>query len=159
MSEHETARQKLAMLATGALSPDEEICIRAHLAACRACAREEQVWRGLLRALARVPETIPAPGRLARIAALAQARREEVLAKRWNRLVLVGLALYGWTWFLLTWPLLSTMGDWLAGRLALPAFAVALVGAGLWWLFCWVIGLALLPLLRGQKVDVKENVI
>lgn len=160
MTKHEKTRKSLAALAAGALAPEEEACARAHLSACPDCAREEQVWRRLLGAIGRIPATVPAPARLGRIAALARARRQEVLARRWNRLVLAGLVLYGWALFVVSWPLLPAAVDWLGSRLALPWFAVVILGLGLWWSFCWVIGLALLPLLRQtEKIDLEEKVI
>ena len=159
MSDHEQIRMNLAALAASALSPAEEAAARAHLAACPECAREEQVWRRLLEAMQRIPETLPTPARLARIKALALERREEVLERRWNRLVLTGLVLYGWALFVVIWPLLPTAVGWLSERLALPWFALVILGLGLWWSFCWVIGLALLPLLRRQKVDLEEKVV
>lgn len=159
MSEHEPIRQKLAALHAGTLSPAEEAELHAHLAACPACAREEQVWHRLLGAMQRLPETLPTPARLARIKALVVARREEVLERRWNRLVLTGLVLYGWALFVVVWPLLPAAVGWLSERLALPWFALVILGLGLWWSFCWVIGLALLPLLRQKKIDLEEKVV
>lgn len=159
MSEHEKTRKNLAALAAGALSAEEDARLRAHLAACPECRRQEQLWRRLLGAMQRIPETVPTPARLARVVALAQARREEVLEKRWNRLVLTGLVLYGWALFIVTLPLAPAAVSWLSERLALPWFAVIILALGLWWSFCWVIGLALLPLLRRPEVDLEEKVV
>lgn len=159
MSEHEQVRKNLAARAAGVLSPAEQAELRAHLAACPECAREERVWHRLLEAMERIPETLPTPARLARIKAMAVARREELLERRWNRLVLTGLVLYGWALFLIIWPLLPAAVGWLSERLALPWFALVILGLGAWWSFCWVIGLALLPLLQRQKVDLEEKVV
>lgn len=159
MSDHEQVRNRLGLLVTGGLSAEEEARLRAHLAACPDCARQEEAWRRLVKAMGRIPETLPTRARLARIAALAQARRQEVLARRWNRLVLTGLVLYGWALFIVVLPLLPAGVSWLGERLALPWFVVVTVGLGLWWTFCWVIGLALLPLLRRHSVDLEEKVV
>lgn len=159
MNEHERIRRKLTTLTAGTLPPEEEATVRAHLAACPECAGEARTWGRLAEAIERLPESSPTPARLARIAVLAQARREEVLEKRWNRLVLTGLVLYGWALFIVTWPLLPTAVSWLGERLAMPWFVVVILGLGLWWSFCWVIGLALLPLLRQQQVDLEEKVL
>lgn len=159
MNEHEKTQSSLPQLIAGTLSPSEAIQVRSHLAECGECARQEQVWRGLARAMKRIPETTPTPVRLARIAALAQARREEVLEHRWNRLVLTGLVLYGWALFVVSVPLLPAGVKWLEMHLALPLPAVVILALIFWWSFCWVIGLALLPLLREQRADLEEKVV
>lgn len=159
MSEHEQVRKKLAALLAGMLSPAEEAAVRAHLAACPACAREQQVWERLVGAMERIPETLPTPARLQRIAALAQMRREDVLERRWNRLVLTGLVLYGWALFIVALPLLPVFIERLSEWLRLPWFAVVVVALAFWWSFCWVIGLALLPLLRRGEADLEEKVV
>lgn len=159
MSEHEKTRKNLTALLAGMLSPNEEAAVRAHLAACPECVREEQVWRKLVGAMQRIPETLPTPARLARIAALAQAHREEWLERRWNRLVLTGLVLYGWALFIVALPLLPALIERLSEWLRLPWFAVVVVALAFWWSFCWVIGLALLPLLRRNEADLEEKVV
>jgi anti-sigma factor RsiW len=159
MNEHEQTRKNLAALEAGLLTADEEAAARAHLAACPDCAREADVWRRLRAAVEGIPETLPAPARLHRLAALAQAHREGVLEKRWNRLVLTGLVLYGWALWIVVAPLLPVVIDWLAARLALPWPAVVVLGLAFWWSFCWVIGLALLPLLRQREAELEEKVL
>ena len=159
MNEHEQTRKNLAALAAGLLAAAEEAAARAHLAACPDCAREAEVWRRVRGAIERIPDTLPAPARLARLAARAQAHREEVLEKRWNRLVLAGLVLYGWALWIVAAPLLPIVIDWLAARLALPWPAVVVLGLAFWWSFCWVIGLALLPLLRQREAELEEKVL
>ena len=158
MSEHETISSKLAELAAGTLSEAEAAAARRHLAACALCGVEFARWQQLGRAVTQLPAAEPSAARVARIAALATARRWQVLERRWNRLVLTGLILYGWALFLVAWPLLPTATDWLSQQLRLPGFAVALLALSLWWSFCWVIGLGLLPLLRGEKPELEEKV-
>lgn len=159
MSEHEETRKNLAGLVAGQLAPAAAEAARAHLAACPDCARETEVWRRLVGAMQRLPETVPSPARLARIAALAHAHRQEALEKRWNRVVLTGLVLYGWVLWVVAAPLLPMVVDWLAARLALPGFAVVILGLAFWWSFCWVIGLALLPLLRQREAALEEKIV
>ncbi len=158
MNEHETIHAKLAALAAGTLSDAEAAAARAHVAACAPCAAELARWRRLGRAVTQLPAAEPSTARVARIAALATARRWQVLERRWNRLVLTGLILYGWALFLVVWPLLPTATDWLSQQLRLPGFAVMLLALSLWWSFCWVIGLGLLPLLRDDKAELEEKV-
>jgi len=159
MSEHEEMRKNLAGLVAGQLAPAAAEAARAHLAACPDCAQEAEVWRRLVGAMQRLPVTAPRPARLARIAALAHAHRQETLEKRWNRLVLIGLVLYGWALWVVAAPLLPVVVDWLAARLALPGFAVVILGLAFWWSFCWVIGLALLPLLRQREAALEEKIV
>ena len=158
MTEHETIRAKLAALAAGTLSEAETAAARAHLDACAKCAAEFAGWQRLGRAVTQLPAPEPSAARVARIAALATARRWQVLERRWNRLVLTGLILYGWALFLVAWPLLPTATDWLSQQLRLPGFAVVLLALSLWWSFCWVIGLGLLPLLRDERAELEEKV-
>ena len=159
MNQHQQTREKLAALVAGLLAPREASRVQDHLAVCPECRREEEVWRRLLRAMQRVPETLPTPARLAHIAARAEAHRQEVLEQRWNRLVLTGLVLYGWALWVVVAPLLPAAVDWLAARLALPGFAVVILGLAFWWSFCWVIGLALLPLLRQREAGLEEKIV
>jgi len=159
MNEHRQAREKLAALVAGTLAAHEAARVRAHLAACPECSREEEVWRRLLGAVERFPEAQPAPARLARIAARAEARRQELLEQRWNRLVLTGLVLYGWALFVVVLPLLPLGVRWLAEQFSLHWFAVVILGLGLWWSFCWVIGLSLLPILRAQRRQLEEKIL
>jgi anti-sigma factor RsiW len=158
MTEHEKIRRNLAALAAGALSPAEESAAREHLEACADCARAWESWRRLTSAVERLPGAELSPQRLVRIAAAAAAQRQHVLERRWNRLVLTGLVVYGWALFVVSWPLLPAAIEWLSGLLRLPWFAVVLVGLTLWWSFCIVIGLGLFPLLRGQNAELEEKV-
>lgn len=159
MSECETLRRKLAALLAGAVPAPEEFAARAHLAECADCARELENWWRLARGLERLPAPPLEPATLERIAAAATAHRIELLERRWNRLVLAGLVAYGWALFLVIWPFLPALLDWVSVQLALPRIAVIIFGLGCWWSFCLVIGLALLPLLRNQRIDLEEKVL
>lgn len=153
MSDHKEIRAKLAELLAGGLPAKQEAAVRAHVAECGECARELELWKRLTAGLRRVPATLPTPARLARIAALAQARRAEVLEQRRNRLVLTGLALYGWALFLAAWPALESLTGWLG----VSGSAVAPVAVLGWVTFTWMISFALLPLLRSLKATGKEK--
>ncbi len=158
MSEHEKIRARLAALAAGTLSAAEAAESKAHLAACTSCAAEFARWQRLERAVTQLPAAEPSTVSVARIGALATARRWQVLERRWNRLVLTGLILYGWALFAVSWPLLPTATEWLSQQLRLPWFAVVGLALVLWWSFCWVIGLGLLPLMRDEKPELEEKV-
>jgi anti-sigma factor RsiW len=159
MNEHQQAREKLVALVAGLLAPAEASRVQEHLAACPECRRQEEVWRRLLRAMQPVAETLPTLAGLARIAARAEARRQEVLERRWNRLVLTGLVLYGWALFVVVLPLLPVGIGWLAAQFSLHWFVIVILGLGLWWSFCWVIGLSLLPVLRAQRRQLEEKIL
>lgn len=160
MSEHEHARRKLVALMAGTLSRSEEETVRAHLAQCPPCVREWESWKRLVAGLGRVPETRPTPARLARITTLAQARRREVMERRWNRTVLVSLAVFGWLFSLVS----LTVGRFLveglvhAGPEKSPVpwelLLPVLSGIGSFWVQVWVttaMVLATLPLLRRRR--------
>ena len=157
MNDHNRIRAALSGVAAGTLPPDD--AFRAHLAACSSCASELERLRQLVSAVERLPQPELSPAVLARLKSLAIARREAVLERRWNRLVLTGLILYGWALFAVIVPLAPTGVGWLAEWLSLPWFAIVAVALGLWWSFCLVVGLALLPLLRAQNFDVEEKVL
>ncbi|MGH9804996.1 MAG: hypothetical protein ACRD4D_07470, partial [Candidatus Acidiferrales bacterium] len=67
--------------------------------------------------------------------------------------------LYGWALFAVIAPLAPAGVDWLSQWLAMPWFVVVAVALGLWWSFCLVVGLALLPVLRTQSFDLEEKVL
>jgi len=157
MSDHDRIRSALSGVAAGTIAPDD--ALRAHLAACSSCAGELDSLRRLVSAVERLPQPELSPAVLARLKSLAIARREAVLERRWNRLVLTGLILYGWALFAVIVPLAPTGVDWLAEWLSLPWFVIVAVALGLWWSFCLVVGLALLPLLRAQNFDLGEKVL
>jgi anti-sigma factor RsiW len=159
MSDHETFRGQLAALAAGALSPAETRAVKEHVAACPVCERELENWQRLARGVERLPAPPLEPATVARIAAAAQAHRSEFVERRWNRLVLVGLVFYGWALFVVVWPVLPWVVERVSEQLAVPWVLLVIVGLGFWWSFCWVIGLALLPLLRSQRIDLEEKVL
>jgi len=96
MNEHDPTRSHLAALAAGALAPDEEARVRDHLAGCPLCAKSHASWERLRASLARLPEPALPVAALGRISARAEAHRRALLERRWNRMVLLGLATFGW---------------------------------------------------------------
>ncbi len=159
MRDHKQMQQRLRELAAGTLDPAATAELRRHLVECGACAQELKRWQRLVTTLQQAPAADLRPAGLTRIIGRAVAHRAEFLERRWNRLVLTGLVLYGWALFVVVWPLLPGIVGWLAGQLALPWWAVVILSLGLWWSFCWVVGLSLLPLLQSQKVDLEEKVL
>ncbi len=156
---HSTAQKNLVALAAGSLTERQEDSLHTHLQTCSECSRQLETWQRLTGALQRLPETAPAPARLARIAALARARREEVIAQRWNRLVVTGLVLFGWTLSLVTLQGVWTANQWLAGWTGWSAIDNLWTPVLLWLTLTWMAALALLPLLREHKTSTQENVL
>lgn len=155
---HEKAQKNLVALMAGGLSHGEETALRAHLQACAECSRQLEVWQRLTTSLQRTPATLPTPARLNRIAALARARREEVLVQRWNRLVLTGLVAFGWVLSLVTLQGIWSANQWLAEWTGWGAMADPVVPVLFWLAFTWMTALGLLPLLREHKNSMQENV-
>lgn len=157
MSTHAEFVERLKLEAAGLLSPVEEAELGAHLAGCPTCTRERERWQRLRLALREVGGEEPGPVLVARTRALARARLEEVAERRWNRLVLFGLILYGWALWVVILPVLPEGTGWLAARLGLPWFVTIFLLFLFWWSFTWVIGAATLPLLRRYKKLAEER--
>ena len=151
MSGHHEFLELLKLEAAGLLSPAEQAQLETHLAACSGCRRERERWQRLGEALRVRPSEEPGAVLVARTRALARARLGEVAERRWNRLVLFGLILYGWALWVVILPVLPTGADWVAARLGLPWIVTTGLLLLIWWSFTWVIGAATLPLLRRRK--------
>jgi anti-sigma factor RsiW len=157
MDEHETTRENLTALAAGLLPDTGAKAARQHLFACAACRRELESCRRMLQNLADLPAAGPSPFRLARVTALAVARREELLAKRRNAVVLAGLAMISWLFFLASLPLLSALSHWLGAWLGISPLPALILGIALWWGSNFFIGLSLVPLLHEHETEWEEK--
>ena len=157
MDEHERTRKDLPALVTGSLPAADEETALAHLARCTACARAQEAWQRLVQGLQHLPEVAPAPFRLARITALATARRAETVARQRNTQILVTLAVFSFLLFLATLPLLSALTDRLGGWLGLSPTLAFTLGLAAWWGSSLLAGLGLVPLLREHRADWKEE--
>jgi anti-sigma factor RsiW len=142
MSEHESMRAMLALAAAGALGAEEQRRLDRHAAECPACQRELETWSGYAGALQRLPQ----PSLPAHLAERTRARvlqdRAAAADRRWDEMMLAGLALFAWTvgltfWFVLrvftggalvimgtnllrlgTWSAVSTVLVWLTAAVA-----------------------------------------
>ncbi len=157
MDEHDLFRGRVLDRAAGILGASEEAALERHLAGCPDCARESERWAGLAGALRALPAPPMDPARVSAIATLAAARRREVLERRRERLLLVGLAIFGWLLFLPGLPLARAFTEAVAGRLGWRVPATAGFGIAAWWSLSWLTGLALLPLLRLRARVSEEN--
>lgn len=157
MDEHEKTGKILMALAAGLLPLADEKAAREHLLQCAACTRELESCRRMIQGLTYLPAAAPSAFRLARITALAVARREEIVANRRNTVVLVGLAVFSWLFFLASLPLLSTLTHRLGAWLGISSLLAFALGLTLWWGSSLLIGLSLVPLLREQGTKWEEK--
>jgi anti-sigma factor RsiW len=155
---HDAAQKNLVGLAAGSLTEQQESSLHAHLQTCAECSQQLETWQRVTGALERLPAPLPAPARLARIAALARSRREEVIAERWNRLVFTGLALFVGTFSFATLQGIWAANQWVAGWSGWTAIDNPWTPVLLWLALTWMAALALLPLLREYSTSTQENV-
>jgi anti-sigma factor RsiW len=110
----------LALAAAGALEPEEQARVDAHLEECPECAGLAEQWRGLGDGLRDLPVPTLHPGLVARARAEVerwQAEREE---RTWNRVALGFLIVFGWTLTGVAWLLLELLMGELAVRMDRP---------------------------------------
>jgi len=101
--EHQSIRELLALGAAGALDPDEERRLRAHVAICEDCAAELRSWQVLAGELSALPVPQAPPPMVARTRARVEAALRAEAGRRWDDAVLACLALLAWTVNLATW--------------------------------------------------------
>lgn len=157
MDEHEKTGKILMALVAGLLPAADEKAAREHLLQCAACTRELENSRRLIQSFEHLPAAAPSAFRLARITVLAVARREEIVANRRNTVVLVGLAVFSWLFFLASLPLLSTFSHRLGVWLGISPLLALTLGIAFWWGSNFFIGLSLVPLLREYGTEWKEK--
>jgi len=128
-------RDRLPLLAAGALEAGEEAPVRAHLAACPACAEAEARWRDLADGLREMDGPAPGPGLRARTREAVARRIAERAEEAWNRRALGFLIVFAWT---------LTGGTWLLIELALgslgPHLGRPLGSTALWFVVYMVAG-------------------
>lgn len=137
MNSHDEIRGLLPLAAAGALDAAEEARVAQHLQTCSECVAELGCWEGVAAGL----RALPTPQPRANLVELALARASERLAMeaemRWQRKLMFGALLLGWTLIAITWPLLH----WLAGELFVRVAGIhagllreLLFGAAILWL-------------------------
>lgn len=118
MSGHVT--DLLALAAAGALDPEEQERVDAHLRDCPECAGTAEQWRTLGDGLRELPEPQPSPGLLARMRAAIERRQAEREERTWNRAALGFVIVFGWTLTGVAWLLLELLVGELALRFDRP---------------------------------------
>lgn len=142
MSTHEVNKAKLALAASGALSPEEARQVAQHARECADCRRELEVWGAYARGLGQLPQPQIPLGLVARTQARVLRERADAADRRRSSLLFGALAVFAWVfnfaaWFLaraLTggvfevlgtnlmnaapWFLVSSMLTWITGAVA-----------------------------------------
>jgi anti-sigma factor RsiW len=105
LESHEKIRELLALAAAGALTPEEELLVARHRETCDECSAELERWDVLTGGLRRLPTPQPRATVVERARAQAETRLAEEIEHRWQRAVIIFLALYAWILTLVTWPI------------------------------------------------------
>ena len=152
MSDHDFARELLALAAAETLGADEVRQVEEHARACESCAAELAALRRVAGEIRLLP-TPRAPEQLtARTVNRVRLQLAESAEKRWDNTVLTVLTLFAWTVGLATWAVAKIV----AGGL-LPArdvgFATSLIWLSATTLLVWMTaGAAAIVLSRGSRL-------
>lgn len=118
MSDHLT--EWLTLAAAGALDPEEQEQVDAHLGECADCARRAEQWRRLAGGLRDLPDFGPSAGLVARTRTAVERWQAEQEERTWNRVALGFLIVFGWTLTGVAWLLLELLVGDLAVRFDRP---------------------------------------
>jgi anti-sigma factor RsiW len=118
MSGHVT--ELLSLAAAGVLDRGERQRVDGHLRGCAACASEAERWRALGNGLRDLAPPRPSAGLLARTREAVDRWKAEGEERRWNRLALGFLIVFGWTLSGVAWLLIELVVGGLAVRLDRP---------------------------------------
>jgi anti-sigma factor RsiW len=118
MSPH--VRELLPLSAAGALDPEEQARVLAHLRECEACARELATWGRLVSHLGQLAAPRASAGLRARTRQAADLRLAERAEQAWNRAAFGFLVAFAWTLAVVSWVVMDLVGGNLALRLGRP---------------------------------------
>lgn len=121
LESHEQIRELLALAAAGALTPEEEQLVARHRETCDECSAELERWDVLTGGLRRLPTPQPRATVVERARAQAETRLAQEIEHRWQRAVIIFLALYAWILTLVTWPIFRLITGGLLTRFG-PGF-------------------------------------
>jgi anti-sigma factor RsiW len=121
LESHEQIRELLALAAAGALTPEEELLVARHRETCDECSAELERWDVLTGGLRRLPTPQPRATVVERARAQAETRLAQEIEHRWQRAVIIFLALYAWILTLVTWPIFRLITGGLLTRFG-PGF-------------------------------------
>lgn len=111
ITEHERAREWMALAAANALDDNEERELSAHLASCGECATEFNGWRELGSAMRRIPTPQAPAALMQRVRVTLVAHSMQRAEQRSHRRVMAWLILFAWTTTLATWPILRLVSE------------------------------------------------
>jgi anti-sigma factor RsiW len=118
MSGH--VEELLALESAGALTPEEQARVTAHLRECEACAARAEGWRSLAEDLRGLPEPKPTSRLVSRTRELVERSLAEREDRAWNRAALGFLIVFGWTLTGVAWFVIELLVGELALRLDRP---------------------------------------
>jgi anti-sigma factor RsiW len=96
MNEHNEIRNLLALAAAGALEPDEQAKLNAHLRGCKQCAARLDSFSNIATALGKLPPAGPPLGLAARTRARVSAELMSQAERRSHHLLVGLLICFGW---------------------------------------------------------------
>lgn len=102
---HDEIRERLSLLASGALDAADEQRVIAHVFSCSECAAELEDWRSIAMGLRRLPTPQPRSAVVERARARAELALAEEAEGRRNSRVLVALVCFAWIVTLVSWPI------------------------------------------------------
>jgi anti-sigma factor RsiW len=158
-AEHARIRELLQASVEGSLTAQQEARVRSHIQACPACAMQAQVWARVVHALAAPVPMQMSPAQLARVAALARARRQIILQRRVSRFTLGAAIFVGWCFLLAFLPIFEPLVRWFNAWLHIGSLLSAVTIVSAWWLMCLLAGLGVIPLLRAYQANWRESLL
>jgi len=129
MNEHEATRSKLALAASGALSPEEARQVEQHARECADCRRQLEVWGTYARGLGQLPQPQIPIGLVARTQARILRERADAADRRRSGLMFGGLAVFSWAFNFAVWFLVRAVTGGV-----LEVFGANLMNATPWFL-------------------------
>ncbi len=144
-------------LVAGHLTAKDANPVHDHLRVCALCANRLNELRSLTNGLRTLPAGSLDPSRLIRIAALARAKRVEVLDRRQQHWLATLILLSTGLFYFLSVVILSKISEWLSTWWHCSPGWALMAGVIGWGVFCWMMSLSLVPILKTPKVNGKER--
>ena len=134
MNTHESVRSLLPLFAAGALDPQEQLQVEAHLRDCEICRREMEEWSVYASGLRKLPQPMAPADLIARTQERVMRERETASSVRWNGVTLCGLGMFSWIASVAFWLIVRELSG---GRL--EVLGTNLVSAGPWFLVSFAV--------------------
>ena len=134
MNVHESVRKLLPLLAAGALDPQDQLQVEAHLRVCEICSLELREWSIYGAGLRKLPQPIVPSDLIARTQARVLREHEAAASMRWNGITLFGLGMFSWIASVTLWWIVHELTS---GRVVM--LGTNLVSAGPWFLVSFAV--------------------